>query len=146
MAFLLWSTSFRALLAGLARQLSKMLPLLHQMNWKSSSLKEQPTAIKSRMTFGLKIWQPWPRGAMVARLTPDQKAVCSNHTGVRMCHLCEVGISWATVFALPLCTPQPWWRAVKEPWQRGLSLLGLCWEVSALLQPSLLLCLQRRQD
>ena len=24
----------------------------------------------------------WPRGAMVARLTPDQKVACSNHVGV----------------------------------------------------------------
>ena len=24
----------------------------------------------------------WPRGATVARLTPDQKVACSNHVGV----------------------------------------------------------------
>ena len=24
----------------------------------------------------------WPRGAMVARLTPDQKVACSSHVGV----------------------------------------------------------------
>ena len=24
----------------------------------------------------------WPRGAMVARLTPDQKVACSNHVEV----------------------------------------------------------------
>ena len=27
----------------------------------------------------------WLRGAMVARLTPDQKAACSNHVGVTNC-------------------------------------------------------------
>ncbi len=25
---------------------------------------------------------PWPHGAMVARLTPDQKVGCSSHSGV----------------------------------------------------------------
>ena len=34
------------------------------------------------MTILIYIWRL--RGATVARLTPDQKAVCSNHVGVKL--------------------------------------------------------------
>ena len=39
-----------------------------------------PSFSKLSMTSNV-IW--WLRGATVARLTPDQKAACSNHVGVK---------------------------------------------------------------
>ena len=33
--------------------------------------------------FAVSHKQMWPYGAMVARLTPDQKVMCSNHIGVK---------------------------------------------------------------
>lgn len=58
-------------------------------------------APNSRMIFGQGMPRPWPRGAMAARLTPDQKAVCSNHTGVRMPPLWGVRCPSPGHFLLP---------------------------------------------
>ena len=37
--------------------------------------------LKFKMLIIIKQSQPWIRGAMVARLTPDQKVACSIHVG-----------------------------------------------------------------
>ena len=43
----------------------------------------------------------WLRGATVARLTPDQKAACSNHVGVKILVFFSEGKFEVTKFSLP---------------------------------------------
>ena len=49
--------------------------------------EKRPGWAELRSLKGSKVRDPlWPRGAMVARLTPDQKVACSSHVGVIVSH------------------------------------------------------------
>ena len=55
------------------------------------------------------------RGATVARLTPDQKAACSNHVGVKITFDRLYDIFWYVLFCIPyaiigLATVAEWLR------------------------------------
>ena len=69
----------------------------------------------------------WLRGATVARLTPDQKAACSNHVGVN-----NIFLAWTT-----LKTQMTKWRvASNEDWTHDLWFTRptLChWAIEALM-------------
>ncbi len=58
-----------------------------------------------------------PRGATVARLTPDQKVACSNHVGVRWCLIGVKCLIWTVYFYLGIRSPkkmETWMPKLKQ--------------------------------